>query len=48
MKIRTIVQTLVIEINMPSAGVAHEEQIFYTIDEDKTEEQYWARKETTS
>ena len=45
MKIREDVQTLPIEINVQSAGVSQEEQIFYTNDDDKTEEQYWARKE---
>ena len=39
------VQTLPIEINVQSAGVSQEEQIFYTNDDDETEEQYWARKE---
>ena len=45
MKIREDVQTLPIEINVQSAGVPQEEQIFYTSDDDETEEQYWARKE---
>ena len=45
MKIREDVQTLPIEINVQSAGVSLEEQIFYTNDDDETEEQYWARKE---
>ena len=45
MKIREDVQTLPIEINVQSAGVTQEEQIFYTNDDDETEEQYWARKE---
>ena len=44
-KIRKNEQTLPIEINVQSAGVSQEEQIFYTIDDDVTEEQYWARKE---
>ena len=44
MKIREDVQTLPIEINVQSAGVSQEEQIFYTNDDDETEEQYWARK----
>ena len=44
MKIREDVQTLPIEINVQSAGVTQEEQIFYTNDDDETEEQYWARK----
>ena len=45
MKIRDDVQTLSIEIHVQSAGVSREEQIFYTNDDDETEEQYWARKE---
>ena len=45
MKIREDVQTQPIEINVQSAGVAQEEQIFYTNDDDETEEQFWARKE---
>ena len=45
MKIREDVQTLPIEINVQSAGVSQEEQIFYTNDDDETEEQYWARNE---
>ena len=45
MKIREDVQTLPIEINVQSAGMSHEEQIFYTNDDDETEGKYWARKE---
>ena len=45
MKISEDVQTLPIEVNVQSAGVSQEEQIFYTNDDDETEEQYWARKE---
>ena len=45
MKIREDVQTLPIEINVQSAGVSQEEQIFYTHDDDETEEQNRARKE---
>ena len=45
MKIREDVQTLPIEINVQSAGVSQEEQIFYTNDDDEIEQQYWARKE---
>ena len=47
MKIREDVQTVPIEINVQSAGVSQEEQIFYTNDDDETEEDYWARKEAT-
>ena len=45
MQIREDVQTLPNEINVQSAGVSQEVQIFYTNDDDETEEQYWARKE---
>ena len=45
MKIREDVQTLPVEINVQSAGVSQAEQIFYTNDDDETEEQFWARKE---
>ena len=45
MKIREEVQTVPIEINVQSTGVSQEEQIFYTNDDDETEEQYWAKKE---
>ena len=45
MKIREDVQTVPIEINVEPAGVSQEEQIFYTNDDDETEEQYWARHE---
>ena len=44
MKIREDVKTLPIEINVQSAGVTQEEPIFYTNDDDETEEHYWARK----
>ena len=44
-KIREDVQTVPIEMNVLSAGVSQEEQIFYTNDDDETEEQFWARKE---
>ena len=44
MKIREDVQTLPIEIKVQSAGVTQEEKIFYTNDDDETEEHYWARK----
>ena len=45
MKIREYVQTLPTEINVQSAGVSQEEQIFYRNDDDETEEQYCARKQ---
>ena len=45
MKIREDVQTVPIEINVQSAGVSQEEQIFYINDDDETAEQYLAREE---
>ena len=45
-KIREDVQTLPNEINVESAGVTQEEQIFYTTDEEETEE-HRARKKAT-
>ena len=45
MKNREDVQTLPIEINIQSAGVPQDEQIFYITDEDATGQQFWARKE---
>ena len=45
MTIREDVQTPSIEINDQSAGVTQDEQIFYTIDEEDTEEQQWGSKE---
>ena len=45
MKIREDVQTLPIGTIVQLAGVSQEEQIFYTNDDEETEEQYWTRKE---
>ena len=39
-KIIEDVQTVPIETNIQSAGVSQEEQVFYTNDDDETEEQY--------
>ena len=44
MKIRQDVQPVAIEINVQTGGVSQEEQIFYTNDDDETEEKYWASK----
>ena len=44
MRIKKDVQRVPIEVNVQSAGVSQEEQIFYTNDDDETEEQLWARK----
>ena len=45
MKVREDVQILPKEINIQSARVSQEDQIFYTNDVDETEEQQWTRKE---
>ena len=45
MKIREDVLPKPIEINVQSAGVSQEKQIFCSNDDDETEEQYWVRKE---
>ena len=45
MNMSEVVQTLPIEINVQLAVFSQENQIFYTNDDDETEEQYWARKE---
>ena len=44
MRIKEDVQTVPIEINVQSAGVSQEEQIFYTNDDDEMKQQLWARK----
>ena len=43
-KIREVIPTTPIELHVQSAGVSEEEQIFYTVDDDETEEQIWQRK----
>ena len=45
MEVREDVQLLPIEIHVQSAGLSQEEQIFYTRDDDGTEEQYKVRNE---
>ena len=40
MKIREDEQTVRIEINVQSAGVSQEDQVFFTNDDDETEEQF--------
>ena len=45
MRIREDIETKPIEINVQSAGFREDEQIFYTADDDETEEQIWERKE---
>ena len=42
--IRADVETRPIEVNVQSAGVSEEEQIFFTKEDDETEAQIWQRK----
>ena len=44
LKIREDVETRPIEVNLQSAGVSEEEQVFFTEEDDETEEQIWERK----
>ena len=44
LKIRTDVETQPIEVNVQSAGVFEEEQVFFTEEDKETEEQIWERK----
>ena len=44
LRIREDIPTTPIELHVQSAGITEEEQIFYTDDEDETEEQIWQRK----
>ena len=45
LKIREDVETRPIEVNVQSAGVSEEEQIFFTEEDNETEEQIWKRKQ---
>ena len=40
-------QTPPFEINFQLAGVTQAKQLFFTTDEDESEEQYWARKKAS-
>ena len=44
LKSRQNVETRPIEVNVQSAGVSEEEQIFFTGDDDETEAHIWERK----
>ena len=44
LKIRAVVETQPIEVNFQSAGVSEEEQVFFTDEDNETEEQSWERK----
>ena len=45
LRIREDISITSIELNVQSAGVTEEEQIFYTDDDEETEEQIWKRKQ---
>ena len=45
LKILEDVETRPIEINVQSAGVSEEEQVFFTEEDSETEEQIWERKQ---
>ena len=45
LKIREDVETRTIEVNVQSAGVSEEEQVFFTKEDSETEEQIWERKQ---
>ena len=45
LRIREDISITPIELNVQSAGVTEEEQIFYTDDDEETEEQVWKRKQ---
>ena len=44
LKKRADVETQPIEVNVQSAGVSDEEQVFFTEEDNETEEQIWERK----
>ena len=44
LKIRADVETQPIEVNVQSAGVSEEEQVFFTEEDNETGEQIWERK----
>ena len=45
LKIRENVETRPIEVNVQSAGVSEEEQVFFTEEDNETEQQIWERKQ---
>ena len=45
LKIREDVETRPIEVNVQSAGVSEEEQVFFTGEDNETEQQIWERKQ---
>ena len=48
LKIREDMETKPIEVNVQSAGVAEEEQVFFTEQDEETETQIWERKNQSS
>ena len=46
LEIREDVETRPIGVNVQSAGVSEEGQVFFTEDDNETEEQIWERKKT--
>ena len=44
LKIREDVETRPIEVNVQSAGVSEEEQVFFTEEDNETEQQIWEPK----
>ena len=44
LNVREDVETRPIEVNVQSAGVSQEEQIFFTEEDNETEEQIWEQK----
>ena len=42
-RIGEAISTTAVELHVQSAGVSEEEQIFYTEDDNETEEQIWQR-----
>ena len=45
LKIREDVETGPIEVNVQSAGVSEEEQVFFTEEDNEIEQQIWERKQ---
>ena len=45
LKIREDVETRPIEVNVQSAGVSEEKQVFFTEEDDETEQQIWERNQ---
>ena len=45
LKIREVIETRPFEVNVQSAGVSEEEQVFFTEEDNETEQQIWERKQ---